>query len=115
MKKIKLNVVNENLYYEKIENGLEIYLIKKENFNTSYACFCTNFGGIDVEFIPINEKEYVKMPSGIAHFLEHKLFEQKNGESVHDFYKKSGTYVNAFTNYKYTKYIFNGANNFINN
>ena len=115
MKKIKLDIVNETVYYEKLDNGLDVYVLKKNNFHSSFATFMTNFGGKDVEFIPINEDKMVKMPSGIAHFLEHKLFEQETGESVHDFYKKSGSYVNAMTGYKSTKYIFKGPNNFKEN
>ena len=115
MKKIKLDIVDETVFYEKLENGLDIYLIKKENFHVSFASFVTNFGGIDTEFIPIGEKDMITVPSGIAHFLEHKLFEQENGDSVHEFYNKSGTYVNAMTGYKTTKYIFKGTNNFKNN
>lgn len=115
MKTIKLDIVNEKIYYEKLKNGLEVYISYQRDFNNNYACFLTKFGGLDTEFIPINEKEMVKMPSGIAHFLEHKLFEQKEGSTVHDFYKKSGTYVNASTNYKTTRYIFSGPNNFEKN
>ena len=115
MKKINLSIVNEVLFYEKLDNGIDVYIIKKDNFHSSYASFLTKFGGKDIEFIPINEKEMVKMPSGIAHFLEHKLFEQEDGDNVHAFYKKSGSYVNAMTGYKSTKYIFYGPSNFKEN
>ena len=115
MKVINLDLIDEKVYYEKLDNDLEVYILKKEKFNSSYATFLTNFGGIDTEFIPINENDMVKMPSGIAHFLEHKLFEQESGDSVHEFYNKSGTYVNAMTSYKKTKYIFKGPNNFKEN
>ena len=115
MKIINLDIVDEKLVYEKLENGLEIYIIRKRNFNSSFASFITKFGGLDIEFIPINENKFVKMPSGIAHFLEHKLFEVESGLSVHDFYKKSGSYVNAMTNYRRTKYYFNGTKNFMAN
>lgn len=115
MKTIKLDIINEKIYYEKLDNGLEIYISYQKNFKNNYACFLTNFGGLDTKFIPYGETEMADMPSGIAHFLEHKLFEQKDGTSVHDFYKKSGTYVNASTNYKTTRYIFSGPNNFENN
>ena len=108
MKVIDLDIVNEKLYYEKLDNGLDIYVIRKKDFNSNYASFITNFGGIDIEFVPINEDKMTIMPAGIAHFLEHKLFEQEKGDSVHEFYKKSGCYVNAMTGYKRTKYIFNG-------
>lgn len=115
MKTIKLDLINEKIYYEKLNNGLEIYVSYQKDFNNNFGCFLTNFGGLDIEFIPNGEEEMVKMPSGIAHFLEHKLFEQKDGTTVNEFYKKSGTYVNASTNYKTTRYIFSGPNNFDNN
>ena len=115
MKTINLDVINEKVYYEKLNNGLEIYVSYQKKFNNNFACFLTKFGGLDIEFIPVNEKEMAKMPSGIAHFLEHKLFEQEKGPSVHEFYKKSGTYVNASTNYKTTRYLFSGPNNFKEN
>ena len=115
MEKIRLDIVNETVYYEKLDNGLDVYVLKKDNFHSSFATFMTNFGGKDVEFIPINEDKMIKMPSGIAHFLEHKLFEQESGESVHEFYKKSGSYVNAMTSYRSTKYIFKGPKNFKEN
>ena len=115
MNKIKLDIVDEDLYYEKLDNGLDVYIIRKEDFNLNYACFGTKFGGLDLEFIPINEKKFVKMPSGIAHFLEHKLFEQRDNTSAMDYYKKTGTTVNAYTNYKTTKYYFVGTENFKNN
>ena len=115
MRIIDLDVVNEKLLYEKLDNGLDVYIIRKKDFNSNYATFTTKFGGLDIEFVPINEKEYVKMPTGIAHFLEHKLFEQEKEPQVHDFYKQSGTYVNAMTGYKRTKYIFDGPSNFRNN
>ena len=115
MKVINLDIVNEKLIYEKLDNGLEVYIIRKKDFNSNYASFISKFGGLDIEFIPIGEKEYVKMPPGIAHFLEHKLFEQEKDPQVHDFYKQSGTYVNAMTGYKRTKYIFTGPSNFKEN
>lgn len=115
MKYIDLDIVNEKILYDKLDNGLDVYIIRKKDFNLNFASFITKFGGIDIEFIPIDEKEYVKMPAGIAHFLEHKLFEQEKDPQVHEFYKKSGTYVNAMTGYKRTKYIFKGPSNFKEN
>ena len=115
MKVINLDIVDEKLIYEKLDNGLDVYIIRKKDFNSNFASFISKFGGLDIEFIPIGEKEYVKMPPGIAHFLEHKLFEQEKDPQVHDFYKQSGTYVNAMTGYKRTKYIFNGPSNFKEN
>ena len=115
MKTINIEIVNEKLYYEKLDNGLEIYLIRKKDFITSHAVFLTNFGGLDTSFIPINEKDMITVPSGIAHFLEHKLFEQEEGDKVFDFYKKTGSYVNATTGYKDTRFFFNSSKNFKEN
>ena len=115
MKTINLDLVDEKILYDKLDNGLEVYIVRKKDFNSNYASFKSKFGGLDIEFVPIGEKDFVKMPAGIAHFLEHKLFEQEKDPQVHDFYKQSGTYVNAMTSYKRTKYIFNGPNNFKNN
>ena len=115
MKIMNLDLVDEKIIYDKLENGLEVYIVRKKDFNSNYASFISKFGGLDIEFVPIGEKDFVKMPAGIAHFLEHKLFEQEKDPQVHDFYKQSGTYVNAMTSYKRTKYIFNGPNNFKNN
>lgn len=115
MKYIYLDLVDERILYDKLDNGLDVYIVRKKDFNSNYASFTSKFGGLDIEFIPIDENEYVKMPAGIAHFLEHKLFEQEKDPQVHDYYKQSGTYVNAMTGYKRTKYIFNGPKNFKEN
>ena len=115
MKFIEFKELNEKVLFEKLKNGLEVYILRKKDFNSYEARFFTDFGGIDIEFIPEGEKEMIKMPSGIAHFLEHKLFEQKGRESVFDFYKKTGTNVNAFTNYNKTCYYINGTKNFKEN
>ena len=115
MKTINLNIVNEKIYYDKLHNGLEIYISYNKDYKNNYATYLTNFGGRDTEFIPYGQKDMVKVPTGIAHFLEHKLFEQEDGESVHDFYKKTGTYDNASTDSKYTRYIINGPFNFKEN
>ena len=77
MKTIKLNIVNETIYYEKLDNGLEIYTYYDKDIKNNAAWYLTKFGGLDIEFTPIGEKEMIKVPSGIAHFLEHKLFEQE--------------------------------------
>lgn len=115
MKIINLNIVNEKIYYDKLDNGLEVFISYNKYFKNNYATYLTKFGGLDTEFIPYGEKEMIKVPTGIAHFLEHKLFEQESGESVHDFYKKTGTYDNAMTTQKTTSYVINGPFNFKEN
>lgn len=115
MKTINLKKIGLTIYNEKLENGLDVYLIPNKNLNDMYAVFLTRYGSINSEFIPIGEQKMIKVPSGIAHFLEHKLFEQKDGIHPFKFLSKSGANVNAYTNYFNTAYHFSGGNNNIEN
>lgn len=110
MKKFKIEFYNENVYYEKLSNGLEIYVIPNNTVNDFYVTFTTKYGGCNHKFKLDNK--LIQMPNGIAHFLEHKMFEQKDGIDPFSFYNNSGTYCNAFTNYFNTSYVFAGTNNF---
>lgn len=115
MKKSKLEKLDLELYEEKLDNGLEIYIVPKENVNGIYATFSTKFGSIYDEFVPNGGKKMIKVPLGVAHFLEHKLFEQKDGVDPFTFYSERGCDANANTsNYK-TTYLFSGANSFSDN
>ena len=58
-----------------IENGLEVYLLPKIGFEKTYGLFSTRFGSIDTTFVPLGQKEMIKVEDGIAHFLEHKMFD----------------------------------------
>lgn len=97
----------QKLYYEKLNNGLEVYIIPNNNQDNYHIEVVTKYGSSIKEFIPINEKEYLKLPLGVAHFLEHKMFDMEDGD-VFKFYSKTGTYINAGTNYFYTKYYIDG-------
>ncbi len=112
MKKIDLVGLNESVFYEKLNNDLDVYIMKKENFNTFSAYFITKYGALYNEFIPIGESNLRKFPDGIAHFLEHKLFEQESGPSVMEKFSELGIYCNAFTNYLNTAYYISGTDNF---
>ncbi len=111
MKTIKLNSINEIIYFEKLNNGLEVYLYPKEDASNNYVTFTTKFGSIYNEFVPIGEKKMIKVPKGVAHFLEHKVFEQENDPQPEEFFGKSGTLCNAYTTFKNTSYLFSGPNN----
>lgn len=111
MKKIKLNNINEEIFYEKLSNGLDVYLYKKENCTNNYVTFTTKFGSIYDEFVPQNKKQMKKIPHGIAHFLEHKVFAQKEGLQPEEFFSQSGALCNAYTTFKNTTYLFSGPNN----
>lgn len=108
MKKIKLSGIDEVIYYEKLSNGLDVYLYNKEDCTNNYVTFTTKFGSIYNEFIPIGKSKMIKVPHGVAHFLEHKVFAQKDGPQPEEFFAQSGTICNAYTTFKNTTYLFSG-------
>lgn len=105
MNKTEYEQINETLYHEVLPNGLTVYLLPKNDYHKTYGLFSTNYGSIDNEFIPYGEKEKVKVPDGIAHFLEHKLFEKEDGD-VFQLFGKQGSSANAFTSFTKTSYLF---------
>ena len=115
MRKSKLEKFDLDLYYEKLDNGLDVYIIPKNNCNNVYVTFSTKFGSNDIEFVPISEKKFIRVNDGIAHFLEHKLFEQKSGVDPFTFYSENGADANANTTQKKTTYLFSGINYTIEN
>ena len=106
MKKIKIKGIEEEVYYEKLDNGLEVYLYTKENVHMNYVTFTTRYGSVYNEFIPINSDKMTNFPKGIAHFLEHKVFAQKEDPQPMEFFAKSGSVCNAYTTFKNTTYLF---------
>ncbi|MCM3587216.1 insulinase family protein [Mesobacillus maritimus] len=110
MEKIAFEQLNEELFYEKLENGLDVYILPKKGFNKTYATFTTKYGSIDNHFKPLGKNEYVKVPDGIAHFLEHKLFEKEDGDVFQQF-SRQGASANAFTSFTRTAYLFSSTSN----
>lgn len=108
MKKIKLESIGEEVTYEKLKNGLDVYLFHKEGCTNNYVTFTTKFGSIYSEFVPIGESKMKKVPHGVAHFLEHKVFVQEKGLQPEEFFSKSGALCNAYTTFKNTTYLFSG-------
>ncbi len=114
---IKKNLVGQDVdvYTEQLENGLNVYLVPMKNMKRYFITYATRFGSLMTQFMPADSKKMEKVPNGIAHFLEHKMFEQENGEDVFNYFSKSGAYVNASTGYESTRYICSGMDNFIGN
>ncbi|QQZ07884.1 EF-P 5-aminopentanol modification-associated protein YfmH [Heyndrickxia vini] len=110
MKKIEFEQLKETLYYEKMENGLNVYLLPKEGFSKTFATFTTKYGSIDNDFVPLDSNEFKRVPDGIAHFLEHKLFEKEDGDVFQQF-SKQGASANAFTTFNRTAYLFSSTSN----
>lgn len=111
MEKIINDMLKEEIYYEKLENGLDVYFMPKPGFTKKYAVLATNYGSNELEFIPIGEKEKIRVNEGIAHFLEHKMFEQPDGGNAFDKFSKWGASANAFTNFTMTAYLFSATEN----
>lgn len=110
MEKKYFEQLNETLYFEELDNGLKVYILPKQGYNKTYATFTTKYGSIDSEFIPLGKEEKLVVPDGIAHFLEHKLFEKKDGD-VFQVFSKQGASSNAFTSFTRTAYLFSATNN----
>lgn len=106
MKIIESTKIKEKAYFEKLENGLNIIIIPKANTNKKYVVWGTNFGSIDNRFIMPQTDEEVFIPDGVAHFLEHKMFEQKNGKNSLDVLMALGLDANAYTTNDHTAYLF---------
>ena len=97
--------MDEKVYYEKLDNGMQVYLMPKAGFNKTYAAFTTKYGSIDNHFVPLGADEPIRVPDGIAHFLEHKLFEKEDYD-VFEKFSESGASSNAFTSFTRTCYLF---------
>ena len=108
MKTINYDTLQETLYYEEMKNGLKVYLLPKPGFSKTYGLFSTRFGSVDTTFVPLHEDEMIKVPDGVAHFLEHKMFESENGD-VMDQFAMLGASTNAFTSSSRTAYLFSTA------
>lgn len=110
MEKIYFETLKETLYHEKMANGLQVYLLPKMGFEKTYGLFSTKFGAIDTTFIPLNKDEMIKAEDGIAHFLEHKMFDMSDGDASEKF-AKLGASTNAFTSSSRTAYLFSTTSN----
>ncbi len=110
MKEIEILGLDQKIYTDKLDNGLEVVLIPFETKNSYYISYTTKYGSVNLDFTLEDGKKY-SSPKGIAHFLEHKMFEQENGEDPFTFFSKSGTGCNAGTSYNKTSYFVWGVNN----
>lgn len=114
MKKKIFKGLDIEYYRETLENGLEVVLIPMLDKKNYFITYATKFGSDITTFTPQNSEE-VKVPDGVAHFLEHKMFEQEDGVDPFTFFSKSGTGSNASTSYNFTQYICYGTKKFAEN
>ena len=104
--------VKEKLYIEKLENGLTVMIIPKQGIQKKYIIWGTNYGSNESVFVVPGEDNETAVPNGVAHFLEHKLFEQENGRNSLDVLTSLGVYANAYTTNDHTAYLFECTDNF---
>ncbi|MGP1411058.1 MAG: EF-P 5-aminopentanol modification-associated protein YfmH [Peptoanaerobacter stomatis] len=105
-------ILNEKIYAEKLPNNLQVFIMKKEGFSKKYAVFATDYGSNDLEFISPHTKKQIRVNEGIAHFLEHKMFEMPDNSNAFDEFSKYGADANAYTNFNMTAYLFSATQGF---
>ncbi len=107
MQTIQNNKIQEKIYTEKLSNGLNLMIIPKKT-QKKYIIWGVNYGSIDHKFM-VGDKE-ITVPDGIAHYMEHKLFEQENGTNSLDVLSSLGVNANAYTTNNHTAYLFEDNN-----
>ncbi len=111
---IKSDVLGEKCYKINHDSGLNIYVYPKENYSSTYAIIGTKYGSIDTCFKRSDSEKWTKVPEGIAHFLEHKLFESEELDAFEQ-YAKTGASANAYTSFDKTCYLFRCGDNLAEN
>lgn len=109
MPTIEYERLNEKLFFERLANGLSVYILPKKGFHKTYATFSTKFGSIDNHF-QVEGQQEKRVPDGIAHFLEHKMFEEPEGD-VFARFAAHGASANAYTSFDRTVYLFSATEN----
>lgn len=105
MEKIECKKINETAYIEQLDNGMKVVIIPKKGTRKKYVIWATKFGSIDNHFINPEDGKEIIVPDGVAHFLEHKMFEQSNGINSLDKLTSLGIEANAYTTNEYTAYL----------
>lgn len=111
MREIISAELGEKYYEIDHSSGLKIFVMPKENYSSAYAVFGTKYGSIDTKFKRSDSSEWTTVPEGIAHFLEHKLFESEELDAF-ERYAKTGASANAYTSFDKTCYLFQCSDNF---
>ncbi|MFR0584008.1 EF-P 5-aminopentanol modification-associated protein YfmH [Limosilactobacillus mucosae] len=105
MQQFKYPKFNQTVYQQRLTNGLLVTMLPMEGFHKTYAVLSTEFGSIDNAFVPVGKDELLTLPDGVAHFLEHKMFEKADHDAF-DLFGRLGADANAFTSFTQTRYLF---------
>lgn len=115
MKKINLKGLDQDVYVETLKNNLNVIMVPYTNKKNYFITYATRYGSNINAFVPVGSKKGITVPNGIAHFLEHKMFEQADGVNPFTFFAETGTGANASTSYTSTQYICYGTKEFSKN
>ena len=114
MEYIKNDILDEGYYSINHKSGLKIFVYPKKDYAQTYAVFGTKYGSIDTRFKRSDKKDFIEIPEGTAHFLEHKLFESEELDAFQR-YAKTGASANAYTSFDRTCYLFSCSDRFYEN
>ncbi|AEM79017.1 EF-P 5-aminopentanol modification-associated protein YfmH [Thermoanaerobacter wiegelii] len=106
--------IDEKILLQELDNGLKVYIMPKRGYTKQFAIFATHFGSNDSKFIAPGDTDVTEVPDGVAHFLEHKMFEEEEG-SIFEQFSKLGASANAYTNFTTTAYLFASTEDFYEN
>ena len=106
--------LQEEVHRVQLAGGLDVFYCPKPGFQKRYACYATHYGSVDSVFRGPGESSQSAVPDGIAHFLEHTLFETEKG-NVSDLFGRNGAYNNAATSFSTTSYLFASSARFYDN
>ena len=112
MKETFYERIGEAVCRERLTNGLEVCVVPKPGYAKKYAFFSTRYGGMDTRFCL--DGQWLNTPAGIAHYLEHKMFDTREGNALQEL-AKNGAEPNAFTANAMTAYYFDSTEHFEEN
>lgn len=113
MQKIRIDFGQQDIFYDKCSNGLEIFLVPNDKVKSFYMTFTVKYGSVGTEWEMENKK--YRVPNGVAHFLEHLKFNQPRNKTAHEYFKAIGSHINAWTSHKETSYEVLSSTHFAEN
>lgn len=115
IKKISNTALDEEMQYAVHKSGLRVYVFPKKGFSKYYAIYGTDYGSLNRTFTVPGEDKDITVPDGIAHYLEHKMFEEEDGSDAFEKFALTGASSNAYTSFDLTAYLFSCTDKFYEN
>lgn len=115
IQKITNSELGEEMQFAVHESGLRVYVFPKKGFSKYYAIYGTEYGSLNRTFTVPGENNEITVPDGIAHYLEHKMFEEEDGNDAFEKFAVTGASSNAYTSFDITAYLFSCTDRFYEN